>query len=206
MLKAVRKSRTIRLAINLTIATLMGVYLFVGEASLRDSGIFQWLGSQPASAQFARPQDVWQQVYERLPNLPLENQYVSKQTGGVATNDTLVSRLMRYHLYVKNRLPNFRLDWKLTIADYLGAYELINESEYPGSTALQQNPLEGDRAVIEKLSRAERDALIGVLVSIFSPNLNQTPASAPSPSPSPTPNPRPTPRFPQPGDAELLLR
>ncbi|MCA1994423.1 MAG: hypothetical protein LDL41_20595, partial [Coleofasciculus sp. S288] len=85
-------------------------------------------------------------------------------------------------------------------------YELINESEYPGSTALQQNPLEGDRAVIEKLSRAERDALIGVLVSIFSPNLNQTPAPAPSPSPSPTPNPRPTPRFPQPGDAELLLR
>jgi hypothetical protein len=67
--------------------------------------------------------------------------------------------------------------------------------------------MEGDRAAIEKLSRAQRDALIDVLVSIFNPNPSGTPAPEPSASPPPptNPNPRATPSLPKPGDAQLLL-
>jgi hypothetical protein len=147
-------------------------------------------------------------VYERLPNLPLENQYVSKETGAVASENTLVSRLIRYHVYVKSRPPNFRFDWKLTLADYLGAHEYLVESAYPGATTLRENPMESDRAVIEKLTRAERDALIDALVSVFTPNTTQTPASAPTTSvtpPTTTSNPATTPSLPQPGDARLLM-
>jgi hypothetical protein len=110
---------------------------------------------------------------------------------------------------VKSRPPNFRFDWKLTLADYLGAHEYLVESAYPGATTLRENPMESDRAVIEKLTRAERDGLIDALVSVFTPNTtNETPASAPTTSPKPpatTTNPATTPSLPQPGDARLLM-
>jgi hypothetical protein len=193
----------------LTLATLTGFCLFLGKAEVKDSGIFNSIGSDLATAQPFRSQDAWRQVYERLPNLPLENQYVSKETGAVASENTLVSRLIRYHIYVKSRPPNFRFDWKLTLADYLGAHEYLVESAYPGATTLRENPMESDRAVIEKLTRAERDALIDALVSVFTPNTtNETPASAPTTSPKPpatTTNPATTPSLPQPGDARLLM-
>jgi hypothetical protein len=151
--------------------------------------------------------NVWKQVYQKLPNLPLENKYVSRETGKVNPDNTLVDRLIRYHLYVKGRGPNYRLDWKLTLADYLGANELLQENLYPGADALRQNPLEGDRAAIARLNRKQRDALVQTLVSVFNPNsaaanTDSKTRSQPSTAPS-----QPTQlNFPQPkpGDAQLL--
>jgi hypothetical protein len=166
------------------------------------------LNLPPASAQTPQPQQIGQQVYQALPDFPLENQYVNKETGKVATSNTLASRLIRYHLYVKGRLPTFRLDWKLTLADYLGANEYIVEGIYPGYDVLQTNPASGDRAAIKRLNRNQRDALINVLVKLFNPNYQDAPTStspAPSTPPaSPTPKPQSRPRLPQPGDADLL--
>lgn len=206
MLNAIRKTRAIRLTLHFTLATLTSIYLFLGKAEVRNSAVFQGIGIQPATAQFSIPQEAWRQVYERLPNLPLENQYISKETGSVDSNNTLVSRLLRYHIYVKSRPPYFRFDWKLTMADYLGAYEYLDQSQYPSSKTLQENPMEGDRTAIAKLSRAERNALIDVLVSLFNSNRTQTPTPEPSASPPPptVPNPRATPSLPKPGDAQLL--
>jgi len=207
MLKAIRRGKAIRLTLLLTIATLTDVCLFLCLPEATKTGVFKLIGSQPATAQIFSSQDSWRQVYQRLPNFPLENQYVSNETGNVDSDSTLASRLIRYHIFVKSRPPNYRLDWKLTLADYLGAHEYLVESQYPGGNTLRQNPMEGDRAAIEKLSRAQRDALIDVLVSIFNPNPSRTPAPAPSASPPPptTPNPRATPSLPKPGDAQLLL-
>ncbi len=211
MLKTIQKSRAIRLILYLAIASVASVCLFLGRAEVGDSGVFKLVGLQPAAAQFARPQDAGRQVYERLPDLPRENQYVSKETGQVVSDDTLVSRLIRYHIYVKKRLPNLRFDWKLTMADYLGAHEYLVDSQYPGSNNLKTNPMESDRAAIQKLNRAQRDALVNVLVSILGGD--RAPASTPTPSPSTSPSPPPStppnpsarPSPPKPGDAQLLL-
>ncbi len=161
------------------------------------------LGSQPAIAQKFIPSDVWQQVYQQLPNFPRENKYISKETGKVAENNTLVSRLIRYHVYVKGRAPNYRLDWKLTLADYLGANEIMYDSSYPGKDILKQNPIEGDRAAIKLLNRQQRDALVQALTNVFNPNQN---TSAPSNDTSSQSNDAtPTlPQQPKPGDAQKL--
>lgn len=199
-------------ALQIPLAVLMGVTLslLLGNIEIKQSNLSQWVGIQPATAQFSIPEDASQRVYERLPNLPRENHYVSKETGQVDERNTLATRLMRYHMFVKRRPPMYRLDWKLTLADYIGANEYLVESQYPSANTLNQNPMESDRAAIEKLTRAERDALVNVLVSIFNPNrTQQTPGSTSSTSPSqPTPtspNPRATPSLPQPGDAQLLM-
>ncbi len=213
MLKALGKEKAIRLTLHLTIATLTGLCLLLWKVEARDSGIFKLIGVQPVTAQLLKPQDAGRQVYERLPNLPMENQYVSKETGKVNSNDTLVSRLIRYHMTVKMRPPNYRFDWKLTLADYLGANEYLVESSYPSSNTLRENPMEGDRTAIQKLTRAQREALVDVLVSIFNTNRAQTktptPSVSPSPQTSPTPpttsTPRETPLLPKPGDSQLLL-
>lgn len=152
--------------------------------------------------------DVWKQVYQQLPNLPLENKYVSQETGKVNPNSTLVDRLIRYHVYTKGRSPNYRLDWKLTLADYLRANEVIQEAGYPGADTLRQNPLEGDLAAISRLNRKQRDALVQTLVSVFNPNRAVSPTeneTSVPPQPSPTPQ-QETPSFnrPKPGDARLL--
>ncbi len=114
--------------------------------------------------------DAWKQVYQQLPDLPKENQYISKETGKVAENNTLVSRMISYHVYRKNRPVNFRLDWKLTIADYLGANEIIYDFSYPGNDTLNKNPLSGDRAAIKRLTRKQRNALVQALVNAFNPS------------------------------------
>jgi hypothetical protein len=137
--------------------------------SVGESRQLSLFGIQHTVAQSIAPSDVGVRVYQQLPNLPRENQYISKETGKVAENNTLVNRLIRYHLYLKGRPANYRLDWKLTLADYLGANEVIYDSSYPGNDTLRQNPLEGDRAAIKRLSRQQRDALVQVLVNIFSP-------------------------------------
>jgi hypothetical protein len=125
--------------------------------------------TQPANAQRVTVGDVWQQVYQQLPDFPRENQYINKESGRVAENNTLASRLIQYHIYVKQRAPIFRLDWKLTLADYLGANEVMYDPSYPGNDVLRQSPIEGDRAAIKKLNRRQRDALVQVLVNAFTP-------------------------------------
>lgn len=192
----------------LLVATLTGVNLITAKVAVNQLNPLSIITSQPALAQPIRPNDVWQLVYQRLPNFPLENQYISKETGKVATNNNLVSRLIRYHTFVKGRPPNYRFDWKLTLADYLGANDRLVESVYPGYDTLQTNPMEGDRAAINRLNRAQREALVNTLVSIFNPDYQKL--STPSPNPTPTVSPQSTPKpqrrltLPKPGDAQLL--
>ena len=81
-----------------------------------------------------------QQIYAQLPDLPLENQYIDQETGDRDEANTLVRRLIVYHLLVKGRPPFYRLDWKLTLADYLGANELIlgASNQYTADEQLEQ--------------------------------------------------------------------
>ncbi|WP_017317973.1 hypothetical protein [Mastigocladopsis repens] len=144
-------------------------------------GVFLLIGiHQPTYAQRISPGDAWQPVYQQLPDLPRENQYVSKETGKVAENNTLVSRMIRYHIYVKGRAPNYRLDWKLTLADYLGANEVMYETSYPGNDTLRKNPFDSDRAAIARLNRRQRDALVQAIVNVFSPNSQNTQVPTPN--------------------------
>ncbi len=198
--------KTSRLLMGLALASLTGVVLSLGSINIANSGWWLQINSKPVTAQVIPPQDVWREVYRQLPSLPLENQYISKETGEVASNDTLIGRLIRYHIYVKNRPPLYRFDWKLTLGDYLGVNDYLVEEKYPSSNTLGQNPMEGDRAAIQKLTRAQRNALVNVLASIFNPHPSETtpPTPIPSPSPSPTSQPTTIPRLPQPGDAQLL--
>ncbi|HEY9634441.1 MAG TPA: hypothetical protein V6D14_13590 [Coleofasciculaceae cyanobacterium] len=214
MSNVIRNDSAGRLTQRLMIMTVTGTFLFLWKAEVRDIGVFKFIGTQPASAQILRPQEVSRQVYERLPDFPRENQYVSKETGQVNSDDTLVSRLIRYHLNVKSRPSNYRFDWKLTMAEYIDANALLSESTYPSGNTLEKNPIEGDRAVIQKLNRSQRDALVNVLVSLFNANRATTstpkPTSAPTPDASQSPPTTPTrrtttPSLPKPGDAQLLL-
>ena len=194
--------------------SLIAIALIVAALAVFNSGIPKsapptLLSLEPVMAQaIRRPQDVWRQVYQQLPDLPLENQYVNKTSGKVDAENTLVSRLIRYHMFVKGRPPNFRLDWKLTLADYLGANELMEEGVYPGGDTLRENPMEGDRAAIARLTRTQRNALVQALVNIFNPNAEEEAAPAPTTTQdsqtTPIPNPRSTPVLPKPGDAQQL--
>lgn len=125
-------------------------------------------GTQPAVAQQRVViGDVWQKIYTLLPDLPKENTYKAKEGGQVAIDNTLVGRMILYHIYVKGRAPNFRLDWKLTLADYLGANELMYDYSYPGNDNLRTNPFDGDRAAVKKLTRSQRNALVQALTNAF---------------------------------------
>lgn len=185
-------------------------------------GLVLFLGS-PAPAQIQRfsVANLADQAYQQLSFIPRENQYISTETGQTATSNTLISRFIRYHAFLKGRSPNFRLDWKLTLADYLGANELMISAVYPGSDTLRSNPMATDVAAIQKLNRAQREQLISVLVNLFVPSSEAvqpqaprlpTPAapsvSAPAASPSaPLPgmgSTVPLPNEPKPGDARLL--
>ena len=159
------------------------------------------------TAQTLRPEMVAAEVYQSLPYLPQENQYISQETGEVNPDNTLMSRLIRYHEYVKNRPLKYRLDWKLTVADYLGFNEPIKDFRYPGSSTLELNPLEGDRAAINSLSRRQRNELVDILVSIYNGEQQNNPTSNSSSSPNQpsSNNSSPIPKLPQPGDADLLL-
>lgn len=156
---------------------------------------------EPISAQVLRPEAISSEIYQRMPDFPKENQYINRETGKVVPDNTLISRIVRYHQYVKSRPTQFRLDWKLTLADYLNLNEQILESTYPGSTTLQINPLPGDRQAISQLNRLQRNKLVDIFVNIYNP---QTQTSPKPNSSSNTPNSTPTNPLPQPGDAELL--
>ncbi len=166
------------------------------------------LGSLPAVAQRVRPENVWRTVYDRLPDFPKENQYISKETGKVEADNTLISRLIRYHLYVVGRSPLYRFDWKLTLADYLGlgVNGAFDESSYPSRATLKTNPVEGDQAAIKRLNRAQRAALVQALVDAFVPqptrvSPSNSPASQPPTRLSPQPTVAPAPGM---GGAQLL--
>lgn len=163
-----------------------------------------WFGFQPAHAQRISASDAWRLVYQQLPDLPRENQYISKETGKTAENNTLVSRMIWYHVYLKGRAPTYRLDWKLTLADYLNANEVIYEGSYPGHDSLRKNPLDGDRVAVGRLNRRQREALVQALVNVFTSTSQNTLAPSPDASSQseetiPTPSPRP-----QPSGAQLL--
>lgn len=193
-------TKKLRLA---AIAAIVTGLVVLGEG-MRQLTPLAILSQNPVMAQSVRSQDLWRQVYQQLPDLPLENQYVNQQSGKVDSDNTLASRLIRYHMFVKGRPPNFRLDWKLTIADYLDANELIEEEVYPGADTLRENPLVGDRAVIQRLTRVQRNTLIQTLVNIFNPSQTQiAPSRGRMQERSPTP-PTSVPTQPQPGDAQRL--
>jgi hypothetical protein len=187
--------------VGLTFSTLGLVGLLAG-ATISSSDLQGVAAETPT---FATPrlrvQDAWSKVYQQVPDLPLENQYVNRETGKPDPNNTLVSRMVRYHQYVKGRPLVYRLDWKLTLGDYLGINEPILESSYPGFDNLRKNPMESDRAVISRLNRVQRNALVQALVNVFNPAASQPIApsvSRPQPVPSPTASP-------QSGGARLLL-
>jgi hypothetical protein len=188
----VKRKRSLSLFI-----TALGVVCLIVLGSARYNSN-QLACLQPAIAQSVRISDAWQQVYQQLPDLPLENQYVSRQTGKVDPENTLVRRLISYHTYIKGRPPNYRLDWKLTLADYLGANEWIREESYPGNDTLRQNPLEGDRTAIERLNRDQRNALVQALTNVFSGNTATATPTTPSPETQQE-------LLPQPGGARLLM-
>jgi hypothetical protein len=168
-----KKQKFLVFKLNFILKTLHLAMLFlVGTVIILCSGVSEskytgFLTVQPAIAQRISPGEVWQQVYQQLPDLPKENQYISQETGKVAENNTLMGRLIRYHIYVKERSPSYRLDWKLTLADYLNANETMYDITYPGNDTLRENPIEGDRAAISKLTRSQRNSLVQVLTNIF---------------------------------------
>ncbi|MEM9948708.1 MAG: hypothetical protein AAF810_21965 [Cyanobacteria bacterium P01_D01_bin.36] len=136
--------------------------------------------AQPEPIRRVSPSVLSARVYEQLPNFPLENQYISSETGNIDTNNTLASRFIRYHIYIQNRPTNFRLDWKLTLADYLGAFERISPNRY-ADYGLRENPLSADIAAIESLSPSQRNTFINTLYETFTtPISTNDDASEPS--------------------------
>jgi hypothetical protein len=198
--------KKLRFGLLAIIASLFAVLMPGFNLSQKTVNLFT---PAPAVAQYAvRPQDAAAQIYQRFSEIPQENNYINKQTGEVDTSNTLIERLIRYHLYVKSRPPVFRLDWKLTFADYLGANELMDKAIYPGYENLQDNPMDRDREIISSLSRTQRNELVQALVEIYNPNYTQfekpaTPQAPPTPAAQPTPR-QPRITLPQAGDANLL--
>jgi len=198
--------------LSVAIFTLLSWVLESGELSMSalepsllrssESASVQRVAQQ--SAPQVRVQDAWKLVYEKLPDFPIENNYISKETGKVDPTNTLIGRLIRYHVFVKGRPPNYRFDWKLSLADYLGATpDYLVESVYPGKDVLRSNPMEQDRAAIQRLNRAQRDALVQALVDVFTESSGggRTPTAGEKPQGRSN---SPEIPQPQPGDAKLL--
>lgn len=155
-------------------------WLLLGAIAMGCWGSVTFALHYPAIAQIVRMDGVGQKVYTQLPDFPRENQYVNRETGKVAEEDTLVTRFVRYHLYVKGRPPFYRLDWKLTLADYLGLSGRLNDSDYPSANKLNKNPLEGDLVAIRRLNLAQRNAFVQALVDAFT-SQTRSPQAVPKP-------------------------
>jgi hypothetical protein len=163
---------------------------------------FWWVSFQSSGiSQIQRPETVAQQIYQEMPELPKENNYTRQDTGAIEPNNTLISRLIRYHQDTKKRFSLIRFDWQLTLGDYLGVNEKIIEERYPGSATLTVNPMSADIKGINSLNRRQREQLVTILVKIYNPTI--APTTKPTPSPSPSPSPR-RPSLSKPGDADLL--
>ncbi len=173
-------------------------------------GQVQQLTHSVQAQSILRPEDAARMVYEKLPDIPLENQYVRKDSGQVDPDHTLISRVIRYHRDVQRRAMQYRFDWKLTLADYLGINQPVREERYPGSDTLTQNPWERDLKIINQFNRRQRLALVDLLADIYGAENPIPPARSPQTLPSPDPSsPQPTPTskppLSQPGDAQLLM-
>ena len=118
----------------------------------------------PSIASLVRTADIAQKIYTELPEIPLENQYFNQKLKKIDPNNTLINRILRYHAFTKGRPTDMRLDWKLTVADYLGANDIMDPATYPSHDVLSKNPLDDDRAAVNTLTRSMRDRLIDRLI------------------------------------------
>ena len=118
----------------------------------------------PANANIVRTAEIAQKIYTELPEIPLENQYFNQKLKKIDPNNTLIDRILRYHAFNKGRSADMRLDWKLTLADYLGANDIMDPATYPSHDVLSKNPLDNDRAAVNTLTRSMRDQLIDRLI------------------------------------------
>jgi hypothetical protein len=118
----------------------------------------------PAQARVVRTAEIAQKIYADLPTIPLENQYFNQKLNKIDPKNTLINRILRYHAYTKGRPVDLRLDWKLTIADYLDANDIMDPATYPSHDVLSKNPLDADRAAVNTLSRSTRNQLIDRLI------------------------------------------
>jgi hypothetical protein len=118
----------------------------------------------PSQARVVRTAEIAQKIYTDLPTIPLENQYFNQKLNKIDPQNTLINRILRYHAYTKGRPVDIRLDWKLTIADYLDANDIMDPATYPSHDVLSKNPLDADRAAVNTLSRSTRNQLIDRLI------------------------------------------
>lgn len=158
-------------------------------------------------AQTPRPEQAAVVIYEELPYLPQENQYISVETGEIDSDHTLMNRFVRYHRDVKKRSPMSSLDWKVTLADYLGINQSIRASSYPGNSTLTSNPLEKDIEAIRQLNRRQRQELVDLLVKLYTPPSQETanPSQPTEETETTNPSTPSTPDLSEPGDAQLLI-
>ncbi len=159
-----------------------------------------WGVSAPSGAQLRVIPEAARQVYELMPDLPRENDYVYIEEGISPPEDnTLVQRMMLYHQQVQGRPPTNRLDWQFTIADYLDLNEPMFAQAYPGVTSLNENPYRRDREVVQSLSREQRRQLLESILTAYGgdpnpptlyipPDVTQQ-AQAPKDPTVPTPDP-----------------
>jgi hypothetical protein len=202
------KNRFFKSSLELLMVGLIGFFLPFWIAKIEQTNISHRYLLSPVTAQTLSPEVVANEVYEQIPDFPKANNYKSKETGELNPTHTLISRMVRYHQYIKGRPTAFRLDWKLTLADYLGANEIIKESRYPGYNTLTENPLPQDLKIVDSLTFTQRQNLVDALVNIYNPQ-NQNDSSNNSSDETNTPdeenNISPPFELPQPGGAELLM-
>lgn len=200
------KNTLLKNTLELFLVALIGFVLPFWVAKIEEKTVVTKLFLEPLNAQTLNPDMVAQKVYEQMPDLPKENQYFSQETQEKAIDHTLISRMIRYHRDVKGRPTEFRLDWKLTFADYLDANETINESRYPGITTLTQSPFLKDKEIINSFTSSQREKLVNLLVSIYNPQMEDNSNSEVETKPSSGQNPdNRTFQLPKPGSADLLL-
>ncbi|MEA5535944.1 hypothetical protein [Crocosphaera sp. XPORK-15E] len=198
-------SRPINLP-KLFVIFLLSVSLTWGIGQILGRGFAHW-GLQPVNAQDLRPEQAAAIIYQKQPDLPKENQYKSVETGEIDPNHTLISRFIRYHRDFKRRSSLLGLDWKITLADYLGINQSIRENNYPGVSTLTTSPLEADIEAIRQLNRRQRQALVDELVKLYTPETPKTTTETegkPALENPATPTPS-TPGLSKPGDAQLLI-
>ena len=201
------KNRLFKNTLELLLVALIGFLFPFWVTKIEKASLIHNILLSPVNAQTLGPERVAAEVYRQMPDLPKENQYTREETQEIDEDNTLISRMVRYHQYVKVRPTAFRLDWKLTLADYLKANEIMQDSRYPGSSTLTDNPLAKDMEVIDSLTFEQRQQLVEILVNIYNPkttsnsqpNLPENNNSSPPEEPTNSDF-----RLPMPGGADLL--